>query len=126
VTLLLRTAARWALALPLVLFENVAPHRALGESARRAAGSYGLILAVLGAWAVGATALVAAAVSVVDSVGRAVAPSLAGSLSALLIFLSVDIGSFKSPQFATERVPTLAEALEVCKGRCKVIVELKS
>jgi glycerophosphoryl diester phosphodiesterase len=280
--LLLRTAARWALALPLVLFENVPPGRALGESARRAAGSYVLIIAVLAAWAVGATALFAAAVWLVDFVGRAVAPSLAGSLTALLTFLgvltalgaalallvgivnisaaallivrlylsvgspratadvlapyaasrrllsgptlaiggavlglaaagiapvaflvnrgqvpalviahrgasaeapentlaafrlaadqrtdfveldvqessdgqvlvvhdsdlmkvganatkvwdgeaarlrSVDIGSFKSPQFAAERVPTLAEALEVCKGRCKVIVELKS
>ena len=280
--LLLRTVARWALALPLVLFENVSPHRALGESARRAAGSYVLILTVLAAWAVGATLLVAAAVWLVDFVGRAVAPSLAGSLTALLVFLgvltvlgaalvllvgivnisaaallivrlylavgspkataevlapyaasrrllsgralaiaaavlgvaalgiapvaflvnrgqlpaliiahrgasaeapentlaafrlaadqrtdfveldvqessdgqvivlhdsdlmkvggnatkvwdgdaarlrSVDIGSFKSPQFAAERVPTLAEALDACKGRCKVVIELKS
>lgn len=280
--LLLRTAARWALALPLVLFENVSPHRALGESARRTAGSYVLILPMLVAWAAGASALFAAAVWLVDFVGRAVAPNLAGSLTALLVFLgvltafgaalvllvgivnisaaallivrlylrigspqttadvlapyaasrrllsgrtlaigaavaavaaagiapatflvnrgqlpalviahrgasaeapentlaafrlaadqrtdfveldvqessdghvlvvhdsdlmkvganatkvwdgdaaglrSVDIGSFKSPQFAAERVPTLAEALDVCKGRCKVIVELKS
>jgi len=280
--LLLRTVARWALALPLVLFENVSPRRALGESARRAAGSYALILAVLAAWAVGAVALVAAAVWLVDFIGRAIAPSLAGSLTALLVFLglltalgaalvllagivnisavallivrlylrigspratanvlapyaasrrllsgralviggvvagiavagiapaaflvnrgqlpaliiahrgasaeapentlaafrlaadqrtdfveldvqessdgqvlvlhdsdlmkvggnatkvwdgeaarlrSVDIGSFKSPQFAAERVPTLAEALDACKGRCKVIIELKS
>ena len=38
---------------------------------------------------------------------------------------SVDIGSRVGPQFAAERVPTLAEALAVCKGRCKVVVELK-
>ncbi len=38
---------------------------------------------------------------------------------------SVDIGSRVGPQFASERVPTLAEALAVCKGRCKVVVELK-
>ena len=38
---------------------------------------------------------------------------------------SVDIGSRVGPQFAAERVPTLAEALAVCKGRSKVIVELK-
>jgi glycerophosphoryl diester phosphodiesterase len=282
VALLLRTAARWALALPLVLFENVSPHRALDESARRAAGSYLLILAVLAAWALGAIALVTAAVWVVDFVGRAVAPSLAGSLTALLVFVgvltalgaalmllagivnisaaallivrlylqigspqatvdvltpyaasrrllsgrtlaiggavaavaavgiapvaflvnrgqvpaliiahrgasaeapentlaafrlaadqrtdfveldvqessdgqvlvlhdsdlmkiggnatkvwdgdaallrSVDIGSFKAPQFASERVPTLAEAFDACKGRCKVVIELKS
>jgi glycerophosphoryl diester phosphodiesterase len=38
----------------------------------------------------------------------------------------IDIGSSKDASFASERVPTLAEALAVCKGRCKVIVELKS
>jgi glycerophosphoryl diester phosphodiesterase len=39
---------------------------------------------------------------------------------------SVDIGSYKDPKFSGERVPTLAEALEVCKGKTRVIVELKS
>jgi glycerophosphoryl diester phosphodiesterase len=39
---------------------------------------------------------------------------------------AVDIGSFTGPQFASERVPTLAEALDACKGRSRVIVELKS
>ena len=38
----------------------------------------------------------------------------------------IDVGSFKDPRFAAERLPTLAEALAVCKGRCRVIVELKS
>ena len=38
----------------------------------------------------------------------------------------IDIGSHKGPQYSAERVPTLAEALAVCKGRCRVIVELKS
>jgi glycerophosphoryl diester phosphodiesterase len=37
----------------------------------------------------------------------------------------IDIGSVVGPHFAAERVPTLAEALAVCKGRSKVIVELK-
>jgi glycerophosphoryl diester phosphodiesterase len=39
---------------------------------------------------------------------------------------AIDIGSYKDPRFAAERVPTLAEALAVCKGRCRVVVELKS
>jgi glycerophosphoryl diester phosphodiesterase len=39
---------------------------------------------------------------------------------------TVDIGSRAGPQFSSERVPTLAEALAVCKGRSRVIVELKS
>ena len=39
---------------------------------------------------------------------------------------AVDIGSRKGPQFAGERVPTLAEVFAVCKGRVRVVVELKS
>ena len=39
---------------------------------------------------------------------------------------AIDIGSHAGAQFAAERVPTLAEALAVCKGRCRVVVELKS
>jgi glycerophosphoryl diester phosphodiesterase len=39
---------------------------------------------------------------------------------------SVDIGSHIAPRFAGERVPTLAEALAVCKGLARVDVELKS
>jgi glycerophosphoryl diester phosphodiesterase len=39
---------------------------------------------------------------------------------------AVDIGSHKGPQFAAERVPTLAEVFALCKGRVRVVVELKS
>jgi glycerophosphoryl diester phosphodiesterase len=39
---------------------------------------------------------------------------------------SVDIGSHAGPQFAGERVPTFAEALALCKGKARVVVELKS
>ena len=39
---------------------------------------------------------------------------------------AVDIGGHRGPQFSAERVPTLAEALATCKGRCRVVVELKS
>ena len=42
------------------------------------------------------------------------------------VLRKVDIGSHAGPQFSGERVPTLAEALAVCKGRVHVIVELKS
>ena len=38
---------------------------------------------------------------------------------------SVDIGSWFDGRFSDERVATLAEALELCSGRVKVIVELK-
>ena len=37
----------------------------------------------------------------------------------------VDIGSYFSAEFKDERVPTLAEALEVCKGVSRMDIELK-
>jgi len=37
----------------------------------------------------------------------------------------IDIGSYFSAQFQDERVPTLAEALEVCKGVSRMNIELK-
>ena len=39
---------------------------------------------------------------------------------------SVDIGSHAGPQFSGERVSTLVDALELCKGKVRVVVELKS
>jgi glycerophosphoryl diester phosphodiesterase len=37
----------------------------------------------------------------------------------------IDIGSWKSPEFAAERTPFLTDVLAACKGRCGVIIELK-
>lgn len=37
----------------------------------------------------------------------------------------LDIGSWFAPEFADQRVPTLAEVLDVCQGRVKVTIELK-
>ena len=38
---------------------------------------------------------------------------------------SIDIGTWFDPRFKDERVPTLAEVLEYCKGKAKVTIELK-
>ncbi|MEB3323436.1 MAG: glycerophosphodiester phosphodiesterase family protein, partial [Synechococcaceae cyanobacterium] len=38
---------------------------------------------------------------------------------------SIDVGSWFSPEFADQTVPTLAQALALCKGRAKVLIELK-
>jgi glycerophosphoryl diester phosphodiesterase len=38
---------------------------------------------------------------------------------------SIDIGSHKDPAFSRERVPTLSELLTTCKGKTKVVIELK-
>ena len=86
--LLLRTIARWALALPLLLFEGVHPRRALGAGAVRSAGHRGLILLVVAAWAVTALALGAATSTLVNGLGRAAAPHLAGTVATLLLFLA--------------------------------------
>ena len=86
--LLAWTTARWALALPLVLFERVSPRRALGESARRSAGNRPVVAAVLAAWAAVALALTIATTSLVEFLGRSLAPHFAGSLALLLVFLA--------------------------------------
>jgi glycerophosphoryl diester phosphodiesterase len=39
---------------------------------------------------------------------------------------AIDLGSRVGPRFAGEGVPTLAEVLTACKGRVRVVVELKS
>lgn len=38
---------------------------------------------------------------------------------------SIDIGTYFDPKFASERVPTLAEVLDACRGRSKLNIELK-
>jgi glycerophosphoryl diester phosphodiesterase len=87
--LLARTIARWAFAWPLVVFEQVHPRQALGESARRATGSYRLILASLALWAVSAFIVTTTLTWLMRSIGLWVAPTVAGSLPLLLVFLSL-------------------------------------
>jgi glycerophosphoryl diester phosphodiesterase len=38
---------------------------------------------------------------------------------------AIDIGSRFSPSFKDERVPTLGEVLDACKGKARVVIELK-
>ena len=85
--LLARTIARWSFALALVVFENVHPRRALGESAKRAAGSHALILWSLATWAISATVLLRTGTWLVQSVGRVIAPLVADSLGLLVVVM---------------------------------------
>jgi glycerophosphoryl diester phosphodiesterase len=39
--------------------------------------------------------------------------------------LEVDVGSWFGPEFSGQRVPTLEQVLEICKGRARVNIELK-
>jgi glycerophosphoryl diester phosphodiesterase len=86
--LVLRTVARWAMAVPLLLFEGVKPRHALRESAARAAGNHWLILLVLGAWLILTMALSYTLTALMEAAGRSMAPHLAGSVATLILFLA--------------------------------------
>ena len=88
VSWLVRTIARWALAMPLLLFENVHPRRALGESAKRAAGSYSTIAGTLAVWAIVSVGLIVGTSFLIGFAGRMIAPQLAGSVTLLLLFVA--------------------------------------
>lgn len=86
---LVGTIARWALALPLVIFEGVKPRNALAEGARRSRGRRWLGVAVLASWAVVAAALGTAASMLPRLAGRSAAAWFGGSIASLLAFVTV-------------------------------------
>jgi glycerophosphoryl diester phosphodiesterase len=88
VVMLLWTIARWAMALPLILFEGVSPRRALAESSARSAGHRTIAIAALAMWAALASALLAIATWVPDFIGRTLAPGFSGSMQTLLGFMT--------------------------------------
>jgi glycerophosphoryl diester phosphodiesterase len=89
IAVLVRTALRWSLALPLVLYEGVHPAKALGASAKRVKGHRPMIAIVLASWVIIAQLLGIAATALVRVLGRTVVPLLGGSLPFLLFFLTV-------------------------------------
>jgi glycerophosphoryl diester phosphodiesterase len=86
---LVRIAGRWALALPLVLFEDISPRRALAESSRRASGHFRPIVPALLLWVAVAATLASVAGAAPEALGRAIAPSLATSLESLLAVITL-------------------------------------
>jgi glycerophosphoryl diester phosphodiesterase len=89
VVILVRTMARWSIALPLVLFERVPPRRALVESRARSTGHRAVAIAVIATWAALASVLLAVAAWVPHVLGRTLAPSFGGSIGSLLGFITV-------------------------------------
>ena len=87
--LLVRTVTRWAFALPIVLFEDVAPRRALGESRRRSEGDRGVILSALAAWGAIAALVLAVTTRLPEAAGRYLAPHFGGTLAGTLTFVLV-------------------------------------
>ncbi len=84
---LARMTARWALALPLVLFEDVLPRRAFAESAKRTAPIRPVTIAIVIVWAALSASLVGIAVWIPETLGRILAPQFTSSLETLLAFL---------------------------------------
>lgn len=82
-----RTIARWAFALPIVLFEDVPPRSALGESRRRSDGDRPVILATLGAWAAAALLVLAVTTGLPEAAGRGLGPHVDGSLAGIVTFV---------------------------------------
>ncbi len=89
IALLIRTALRWSMALPLVLYESVHPAKALGASAKRVKGHRPVIAVVMLFWVIVAQGLGFAVTSLMRLIGRTVVPLLGGSLPLLLAFLTV-------------------------------------
>ena len=86
---LVRKLVGWSLALPLVLFNGVAPRRSFAESAALAAGHRVSILGSFCLWSLSALLLGAAVLGVVRLAGGQVVPVVAGDLSLLLIVLGL-------------------------------------
>ena len=79
--------ASWILALPIVVFENVFPLLAFGESARRMEGRRmvaALSLATWGAASIGVTWL---ATNILEALGRAIAPAFGSTMAGMFLFI---------------------------------------
>ncbi|MBP9144659.1 MAG: glycerophosphoryl diester phosphodiesterase membrane domain-containing protein [Thermoanaerobaculia bacterium] len=77
----------WSLALPLVLFEDVPPRRALAESARRTDGERRRISRTLILWGVAALLLASVLPAAIFGLGRLVAPFGMGNVGWVLGFM---------------------------------------
>lgn len=86
---LLRLFTGWFYALPLVLFEDVPPARALGTSRGRARGHRAALLAWIAGWALAFAAVSAAATSITVGLARSVVPQAVDSVA----LLSLAIGA---------------------------------
>jgi glycerophosphoryl diester phosphodiesterase len=86
---LARVALNWLLVLPLVVFEGVLPYRAFAESKRRMDGHRKAAAGLLAVWGALALALPIAITWGAHVIGRAIAPSVGGSMAGLLVFLGM-------------------------------------
>ena len=86
---LAKRVAGWLLALPLVLFENVHPRAAFGESEGRMMGRRADAARALLIWAAAWVAFALLSTSALLAVGRSLAPAFGRSMPALLLFIGL-------------------------------------
>ena len=107
---LLRLWTGWLYALPLVLFEDVSPARALRASRDRARGHRrALVLAIIG-WALALAAVSAAATSVTVWLARAVVPRAQGSVPLLSLAIGITLFVWAAVSLAINLLGTTAFA----------------
>ena len=88
---MLRVCANWFYALPLVLFERVAPSRTLRVSRRRAAGHRRRVLLWLGGWLLATLSLSAITTTIVIEAGDFFIPRTAGVLPLLALAIGTTL-----------------------------------
>ncbi len=89
---LLPRLVAWSLALPLVLFEDLAPRCALAESARRTAGERAAIARLLVLWGAVALALSGLVPGAIFALGRGLAPYAMGHVGWVLAGMLFVVG----------------------------------
>jgi glycerophosphoryl diester phosphodiesterase len=82
-----RMVAAWVLTLPLVVFEDVLPVLAFGESRRRMEGRRMVAALALAAWGLAALLLPYLATKGLQPLGRLIAPAFSGSMAGMLLFI---------------------------------------
>ena len=112
---LLRVFTGWVFALPLVLFEDVSPRRALRDSRDRAAGHRVALLGWIAGWALGVAAVSAAATSVIVALARLVVPRTMDSVVLLTIAIGVTLSIWALVHLAVNLLGTTSAAVLLFK-----------
>ncbi len=106
VVVLLRLFTGWFFALPLVIFEDVRPSKALRTSSERSRGHRSKILAWIVAWALASTVLSAVTSSIVVWFGQFLVPRTTGSLALLAAAIGVTLAVWAVVNLAVNLLST--------------------
>ena len=109
--LLLRLATSWFYALPLVMFEDVPPKRALRVSRDRVRGHRTRVVAWIIAWLLVTFLLSALATWMVTSLARLLVPRFMGSLGLLLLAVGITLLAWVGVNLVTNLLSTTSFAV---------------